>query len=670
MHFFPLEPFIEWLRDQGFAVGLDRYEQVGRLLDVLPEGYEAGDVRSVLAPLFAKSPEEQQRFYRLFDRYYAQYSRGKTSPQTVTPGKPGEKILQKYLHRLGTKVNQRWIFVLGALVSAVLLIYLIIQVFWSIKGTDNQAAAGKYLAEYGLDREQYWKHLGDYVWRDLTGKAQACDSLEGMVFSYEEKSVDATGGIFEFRPEVNLYPDWQFRWWVDDSLRSHDPFPRLALKAKPDQWKTGHEVRLEVETGYGCQSSFQRLIELSVAPTCQSRFDFDSVLSRGLLVSLQANPIVADFDEIVTWEWNLDGEVLGLGPQLDYLFADPGRYTICLKIRSARGCEDQICQTLDLTEQTESMDLVRLPAPPMPEPDLSPLNSSPLGAFYPLFVLIILLVGLIAYDIFKYNRSQVFKGKKRSGKGPFTWKIHLPQPPSLYSEDDRHAGAIQLRRRQDSEIQVLDLPASIEATLEQGGLPHFRYSLGRRPSEYLVLIERKHARDHFATWASRLVEEWQALDVYIEAFYCRPDLDLFEQEGRSRKFTLSELKQRFPQHRVILIGNGEGLTDAMTGVLNANAYELMSWAERAVLTPAHPHHWSLREVSLARHFILAPASHTNWARLPEWWELGQWPDLKYWLNEPGPLPPTESESQDLGYLGVYLGPQRLRWLAACAIFPE
>ena len=670
MHFFPLEPFIDWLRDQGFAVGLDRYEQVGRLLDALPEGYEAGDVRNVLAPLFAKSPEEQQRFYRLFDRYYAQYSRQKAHSQTLEPAKVGRTILQKYRHQLETQVNQRWIFILGALLSAGFLIYLLIQVFWSIKGTENRTSAGKYLAEYGLDQDHYWRHLGNYVWRDLTGQAQACDSLEGMVFSYEEKSVDANGGVFDFRPEIKLDTGWRFRWWVDDSLRSQEPFPRLTLDAKPDQWRTGHEVRLELETGYGCQSSFQRLIELSLAPTCQAQFDFDSILSRGLLVSLKASPVVADFDEIVSWEWTLAGEVLGLGPKLDYLFSNPGRYTICLAIRSAQGCEDQYCQTLDLTEEIESMDLVRLPAPPMPEPDLSPLNSSPLGAFYPLFVLIILLAGLIAYDIFKYNRSQVFKGKTRSTRGPFTWKIRLPQPPSLYSEDDIHAGSIQLRRRQDSEIQILDLPASIDATLEQGGLPHFSYRLGRRPSEYLVLIERKHARDHFATWACRLVEQWQTLDVYIEAFFCRPDLDLFEQEGRSRKFTLSELKQRFPQHRVILIGNGEGLTDAMSGVLNAHAYELMSWKERAVLTPAHPHHWSLREVTLARHFMLAPASLANWIRLPEWWELGQWPDLKHWLSEAGPLPPTESESLELGYLGVYLGPQRLRWLAACAIFPE
>lgn len=47
-----------------------------------------------------------------------------------------------------------------------------------------------------------------------------------------------------------------------------------------------------------------------------------------------------------------------------------------------------------------------------------------------------------------------------------------------------------MRLRQLTDDLVLDLPATMRATMDGGGYPHFRYRYRTRPTEYLVLESR------------------------------------------------------------------------------------------------------------------------------------------------------------------------------------
>lgn len=663
MTFFPLEPFLQWLRESGFRVGTDHYTKVSQLLKALPQGTEAGELRTLLAPLFARSPKEQQRFYQLFDRYYAQYA-APASAAAVEAAEPGP-TRTGWLTQVRQSLNHRWVFAIFAISFSALALYVPVTVFFSLKGDGERPPAHVYLERYGLDESDYWWHLGEYLLRDLLVQPQPCDSLRGLSFSYTLNDSLVQGYEIQVA-SAPLFEQWNYQWFVNDSLRASGP--RAALLVAD----TGsYEIRLRARTEYGCRTDFNRLIQVVANRNCQAGFRAEVVPGQPRQLLLRDTSQLLTDDEVVNWQWSQNGEVLGSEAELLFTFP-PGvdEQQVCLNLRTDEGCQAQSCQVVQLTSDAEAEAPLPLNLGPMPRPDLRPLDSSPLGPYYPLFLAIVVLAGMISYDLYLHNRSQVFRSRKRARQGPFTWTISLPEPPRLYPETRLHQLSVQLRRRQDSEERLLSIPGTIEATLDQGGLPTLAYRPGSRPAEYLFLIERKHQRDHWAHWARQLAQQLVAQDVFIEAYYYRPDFETLESVDRGEPVSLGELQLRFPRHRLVVFGNGEGLTDAMRGSLSALAHELLSWPERLLLTPAHPQQWSLREVALARHMQVAPAGTYPLMQFPDWLELQQSIPLGQWRPTAGAEPPSLSDDPNLGPLAAYLGPERLRWVAMCAIFPE
>lgn len=67
----PLEAFLDALRREGFAVEADHYHEVPQLLNTLAPEHTFEALKTLLAPLFVRNRQEQQRFYAFFDRYFA-----------------------------------------------------------------------------------------------------------------------------------------------------------------------------------------------------------------------------------------------------------------------------------------------------------------------------------------------------------------------------------------------------------------------------------------------------------------------------------------------------------------------------------------------------------------------------------------------------------------------
>jgi competence protein ComEC len=112
-----LSPFLEYLRQNGFSVGVGHYLRAQLLLDRIqrdyelqgskPESrssgqaptlwgdYEPEDLKTILCPLFASNKEEQRRFYQLFDGYLSyeesasrQPGRHKNKPPPIDDRRP------------------------------------------------------------------------------------------------------------------------------------------------------------------------------------------------------------------------------------------------------------------------------------------------------------------------------------------------------------------------------------------------------------------------------------------------------------------------------------------------------------------------------------------------------------------------------------------------------
>ncbi|MEL6625617.1 MAG: TIR domain-containing protein [Bacteroidota bacterium] len=66
----PLASFLDYLRKEGFAITTDTYRDVQIVVEQMLPQANLEDMPRLLAPLIATNEEEQQRFFRLYERYF------------------------------------------------------------------------------------------------------------------------------------------------------------------------------------------------------------------------------------------------------------------------------------------------------------------------------------------------------------------------------------------------------------------------------------------------------------------------------------------------------------------------------------------------------------------------------------------------------------------------
>ncbi|MCB0552770.1 MAG: caspase family protein [Phaeodactylibacter sp.] len=111
----PLEDFLDALRREGFAVEADHYHEVPQLLNTLAPEHTFEALKTLLAPLFVRNRQEQQRFYVFFDRYFAVRPVRPASPSprptaTEPPSRPMESAPPKEKQSVPT-----WLYIIVAI---------------------------------------------------------------------------------------------------------------------------------------------------------------------------------------------------------------------------------------------------------------------------------------------------------------------------------------------------------------------------------------------------------------------------------------------------------------------------------------------------------------------------------------------------------------------------
>ena len=70
--YLPLSPFVEYLRGQGFVIGVEILQQMQLLIRELDikQGDDLDLLKTSLCPLFATNKDQQEEFYRAFDKFF------------------------------------------------------------------------------------------------------------------------------------------------------------------------------------------------------------------------------------------------------------------------------------------------------------------------------------------------------------------------------------------------------------------------------------------------------------------------------------------------------------------------------------------------------------------------------------------------------------------------
>jgi PKD repeat protein len=92
----------------------------------------------------------------------------------------------------------------------------------------------------------------------------------------------------------------------------------------------------------GCYAQYCQPVAI-VVPPCRALFT-DSMISR-FKVKFKGQAIVtAPNDPVISWNWTFGDGSAGSGQNVIHEYAQPGTYNVCLKIKTASGCENTFCK--------------------------------------------------------------------------------------------------------------------------------------------------------------------------------------------------------------------------------------------------------------------------------------------------------------------------------------
>lgn len=282
------------------------------------------------------------------------------------------------------------------------------------------------------------------------------------------------------------------------------------------------------------------------------------------------------------------------------------------------------------------------------------------------------LVGFLLYEWLRLRRRNLILERARGRRPPYSWPIRVEAPKLKdFSSETFYRAARFLRRRQIGEFQRVDVARTIDATITACGYPVFRFRPDSRPPEYLALIDRASFRDHQAHLFEQLVRALDKEGLFIVRYFFDADPRICWSEMTGGAIHLADLQKRYPEHRLLLFGDGEMLIDPLSGRLASWAALVLEWQDRAVLTLASPPSWGMREKTLAEHFIVLPAVLEHLADLSDRFEAPVRSGARRRTQDDSDsLPPQSGEPATIELLERDLDEGTFQWLCACAVYPE
>jgi DNA-binding LytR/AlgR family response regulator len=330
----------------------------------------------------------------------------------------------------------------------------------------------------------------------------------------------------------------------------------------------------------------------------------------------------------------------------------------------ADAFERIVQQDLELPAIKPSADIPKEPEKETPKPQETPktdLNPEPSSSETPKTT-----------TQTRQSRYPLVADLDRCTEPPYSWNI---APKDHNAEINIGEGfsktLLQLRRREWADHTDIDVPNTIKATIAQGGMPNFRYKRKTRPPEYLLLVERFSRNDHRAGLFDYVFQALRANEVFVERFFYDSDPRINRNEQYPAGLNLNELRNRFPDARLVLLGSGYRLLSPRTGKLAEWALPLQSWGVRALLTPVPHAEWGYQERQLNAAFLLLPASVESLQYIAETPDTGevQYELLPDYLREIAETEPINLQDPIMRSLRQHFDSGMLCWIAACAVYP-
>ena len=567
-----LADLLATLESEDFPIGVGKHLELQQLYSMLPEEISAEEMKTLLAPIFAKNKQDQEFFYDIFDQSLSRIISKSWEPkdQPITPILPPKSKWEIITRLLGITL----------LSIAAFLIYLRLA---------EKEPAPRLVNNFPIEKIEvkedtlYSINLLEYNdLKDSLSQLITNDSLP-LFISFEDGEL--VGAI----PKVGNY---QMDSLGNFTLKTEDDIPLFSKSVRVISNYRNGEIQYDLSFYGG-----EEIIESA---------------ERNFL-EFRKHPFPKDL-----------GQLFPKPPPVWYTYFQKYKYWI------------------------------------------KPL----------LIVLLFAMFG--AYLNWWAERQQkIIADIQSKNDPPLLWNIQIPNISKINLNEDYFKVLQQMRQRTSDDHFVLNIPKTINKTIEKGGIIDFQYQHKTRPPEYLLLIDRQSSKNHRAYLYDYLFKSFKANEVYIERFFFEGDIRLCWNEYYPNGIKLQDLQQTFRDARLIIIGSGYQLLNPVTGKLAKWTRIFDNWSDRAILSPRPTKNWAGREKQLQQKFILLPASIQSLTAMVDKMEAIDPDEIKTKINdevnEPiefrGSLMETLHHYFSIKKEGEPRDESLVHWIAACAIYP-
>ena len=631
-----------------------------------------------LAPVFARSATEQEQFYVVFDRFVAKITEPDPNVELVdTPAeiepepKQGRKGLDYILWGLlllfvllkGWEAWQQW----KPAPVAPFQPDFRLQKWANGKGVDASWEGG----EDRRDKPIRFGNFGNFVDGDtilMVDLSKYANKQDSLIYHFEVRQFIGSDSV-----AGTVVPQLSSGGW------------RVVVHATPETDEGMFRVYAQK-----ANSDWKDTIPFYFTLQCDHKPNFPTLSVPKSIPqggTLQCSAIGKPGKGIV-YTWVIDGGDPIHGAKANKKIDQAGQITVQFIINdtlAAGACARDTTFTVQVGDER-----VQLPLPTYVTD-----QSEPVGKFNWLSYLILLLTGVLAvWSWYRWSRRKAPKSlEPQAGV-----RTNLPEKtdkPPYYIPFREQKGVLRsskaefrlgdaLRLRQEGQHQLLDIPATLQATLDRGGFPTARYRYQTKPTDYLFLVDEQLPGNHLARLFRHLAENLRGQDVHLELFWYDAGFTRFWNRDVPLGLSLEGLQRAFPEHRLVILGNGHALIDLfaenMPRLRPNLVASLKAWSMRLLLTPQPVVDWNWRESAIYRWFPLFPADIQGMLKAAEFIEGGlDTEDLpsSFWDYVGAGLAPAQQQPTALAQqppeirAGASPAPTSAaaRWAAALAVTP-
>lgn len=598
----------------------------------------------LLAPIIARSKAEQERFYNIFDQYYAELL-----TEATEADKAEDKLL--WLKKVRAWLLKWWWVLLLSLGVIGLLYWMIVH--WP-KPVPKTTSIGYSIASTPV-------RVGDTA--HITLNTRNIDTINADV---QWTLLDKKSGQVEAEKRGS-------KTW-------HLPFTTLQGNPEKVLQVAVHEKRRDSTFSYKADFT----IECPHPPQLEGL-----VLPSNLAIdeNFTFEPNVVDETTDLQFHWDFGDQESSTQRNPTHRYRKEGYYTVVLKV--TRTGQPGFCTSSTAAGLRVGQDQVALRYYDL---QYSPIDIQAIFG-WPVWALVFLLGAGTFYFLFRWAKTQrpVPPPQPEPTQGlaqqsPDRPPYEIPFRP-LNSLIRNLAGQFRLadalRRRQEGLRQEVDVPKTLDVTIAGGGFLKLQFRSTTRPADYLFLVDEQNESSHQGRLLRHLVKVLHDQDVHAEVFYYRTEFFHFWNPQYPQGITLEQISRLCPEHRLVVFGDAHALLDPYGQGKQPLRHEAVAdfqrWKQRLLLTPRPPQSWDYREANIHSLLPVFPSDLAGQMAAANFIDNGMAPEdlpslFAVWRehlagarSEPDVNRRWRSASDHAEYLGY--GSDLYHWFCALALYP-